>query len=680
MTTAPKRLLCFAHEMSTLAVTYGPLDSTNPSITRPRPHKEQPKFLSLDQLIEASPETAILSPRGDPEILAAVATRFGNWKASKLAEHLGYVDHAIHFADKFNSLQSRDPAFGEASPEEYKAARRARTAETRTALNATLQALLDNLPHTPFGGRTDPLACFNKAAGRMIGLYTSQSGQTTLEPETGLFRSSLTTAFTYLLGTRFSMLWASLEGEEPLDVLDGILAPPRNNLWTQMQDDDLLLGHLRAFKPARGGTVALALRLNPAGSEEGRRTVRLAQDGNLLETSYGSGQDFRAHIDEILDDFLAPARNHLAMRESSALWPAAAKTIQLPKARYNNQPPKPKDPSVVSDPLLWLHHVADWMGLKLNFEYKHSSSDDYADTGNTILIGDCSNSFRKGQEKHNLSIWVEYNVPSGQKSGKAHQQFLDFLDGDGRVSGRLFRELTFRNPLSSYERYFRNIKLNIDYYVKRPQHQSDDYCVLHVDLAQAALGQFVVERVNFTNDTSPIQNYSAETHKQHRANYKFFGGDDLAAAGPDFRPYLHRMLELYRGVLRRAWHDPRQYLTQDAPYPDALNRALALLFPEELDARTGRLSLRDGFASVPRLNLGAVQLPAPGLATLADSEFVQHGAPLVIEYLSTRMDRRQAEALVEQRVTQYYLHRVQKSRTDAHRLLGGLRASEAAHG
>ncbi len=78
---------------------------------------------------------------------------------------------------------------------------------------------------------------------------------------------------------------------------------------------------------------------------------------------------------------------------------------------------------------------------------------------------------------------------------------------------------------------------------------------------------------------------------------------------------------------------------------------------------------------MPHLNLGTVQLPPSGLSHLADSEFVQHGAPLLVEYLAARMDRPEAEALVEQRVTRFYLQGGQLCRQRLQGLLDCLKTS-----
>jgi len=96
----------------------------------------------------------------------------------------------------------------------------------------------------------------------------------------------------------------------------------------------------------------------------------------------------------------------------------------------------------------------------------------------------------------------------------------------------------------------------------------------------------------------------------------------------------------------------------------------------ERQLKDARLNVRKGWASVPRLNLGSITLPTPGQGDVHKDEFVVSGGSLLIEYLAglNVMSREQAEAIVAQRLENYFVHRsgFQMSRNRAEEILSGL--------
>lgn len=154
----------------------------------------------------------------------------------------------------------------------------------------------------------------------------------------------------------------------------------------------------------------------------------------------------------------------------------------------------------------------------------------------------------------------------------------------------------------------------------------------------------------------------------------------------DYRPYLHRMLELYWEIPKFKWHNPAVYLPHDptsmAQYATqaVLEKAIVALFPERpAFLEDARMRLRAGFASVPSLNLGPTRLPAPGQQDHSQDYLVQ-GGTLLVELLAGSMGREEAEALVLQRLERHYLSQMQISRAHAQDCFARLKAPVLVEG
>ncbi|MEN9626201.1 MAG: hypothetical protein RL557_529, partial [archaeon] len=126
----------------------------------------------------------------------------------------------------------------------------------------------------------------------------------------------------------------------------------------------------------------------------------------------------------------------------------------------------------------------------------------------------------------------------------------------------------------------------------------------------------------------------------------------------DFRPWIHRVLETYKGVPRSEWHDPSLYVpnTTSPQLESVVNNTLDILFTGEERAalqnnlETAKLNMRKSWASIPRLSLGAIKLPTPGQRSIERDEFVMNAAPFFVEYLSSLgvMESDEAERLMAQ--------------------------------
>jgi len=192
-------------------------------------------------------------------------------------------------------------------------------------------------------------------------------------------------------------------------------------------------------------------------------------------------------------------------------------------------------------------------------------------------------------------------------------------------------------------------------------------------------GEFIFTELNL-NNMDTVQVYDQDRVEQEVVRKAF---DDISSATKtDFRPYVHRALELYAGIPQEDWHDPRIYLGVDKQIDKISDLTIATLFSGEERVQMqrqladARLSMRNGYASVPRLSLGPIRLPTPGMKDIEKSEFVIDAAPLLVEYLHTLgvMTPIEAEEVVARKLTHYLVHNgdFQLSRKRAVEVLGSL--------
>jgi hypothetical protein len=137
----------------------------------------------------------------------------------------------------------------------------------------------------------------------------------------------------------------------------------------------------------------------------------------------------------------------------------------------------------------------------------------------------------------------------------------------------------------------------------------------------------------------------------------------------DFRPYFRRTLELIVGVPKEQWHDPRIYHSENQKEDPTLNSlvdtSIKILFSGDerisIEQRVAeaRLRIREGYISVPKLSLGNIILPNPGMKVVESDEFVLSAAPYVVEYLSALgvLDSKRAEELIAKKLENYFVHR-----------------------
>ena len=144
------------------------------------------------------------------------------------------------------------------------------------------------------------------------------------------------------------------------------------------------------------------------------------------------------------------------------------------------------------------------------------------------------------------------------------------------------------------------------------------------------------------------------------------------------------MLELQFGIPKKNWHDPAMYAYNADSETDAvITSTVDLLFAgserEALEEKIeqAKLTMRQGWASVPRLSLGAIKLPTPGQQDISKDKFVVDAAPFFVEYMAALnvMEQDEAERVVAQKLENYFVHETdfQKGRDVAGEIVSELK-------
>jgi len=199
-------------------------------------------------------------------------------------------------------------------------------------------------------------------------------------------------------------------------------------------------------------------------------------------------------------------------------------------------------------------------------------------------------------------------------------------------------------------------------------------------------GEFNFTELNLNNmNTDRV--YDKDIDEQEVMRKAF---DDIASSTKtDFRPYVHRALELYAEVPQEKYHDPRLYqrfdtqINEQRQIEQVSDLTIETLFTGEerevleKQMKDARLNMRNGYASVPRLCLGNIVMPNPGMKSVERDEFVANAAPLLVEYLHTLgvMTPVQAEEVVTRKLENYFVHKAgfQLSRGRAIEVIGSLK-------
>lgn len=210
-----------------------------------------------------------------------------------------------------------------------------------------------------------------------------------------------------------------------------------------------------------------------------------------------------------------------------------------------------------------------------------------------------------------------------------------------------------------------------------PFRQFKDELFVSLKISMAGKGGFLMD---ISKQESNKRNPYVLIHRAAQGTYSKRGGDFPAffkdvkretKENLDFRPWVHRSLEVMSKTPSEFWHNPIMYTN---PAEIVLERSLEILCEDQQKQtikdqirKSSQLQLFE-FESVPRLNLGAFLLPDN---RIGETEVLE-AAPLVIENLSRIgiMSREEAENLYVKKLTSNYLSKgFQQSRRKAKRIL-----------
>lgn len=366
----------------------------------------------------------------------------------------------------------------------------------------------------------------------------------------------------------------------------------------------------------------------------------------------------------------------------------------------------------IVDPLVHLRNVAQQVGVKLDWDiFFTNSKNEYKleDWGDGTWEFTSAHAKKEHDALDDLcctdTFYVYLFYMNGEGKKELPKDFLAYIDGKkeeqlGKRFGEFHEKFNSNTAtlqdfgkflpkikvLIGYDRFFDKttflspdmvkklqavgiITVPSDWDGKKPleyEGYENIYCA-SITLGQTSDtgGRFVVQDAHYTDSFRDDQN-----PKMRARNRKLFRDiSSVPELSTDYRPYIHRMMELYAHVPQEQWHDPMIYNSNEqmqakAQAMNALNiidEAVGMLFSGderaglEKSMKNARLQAKKDWASVPRLNLGAIRLP--GLSN-GKYDFLVQSTPLVIEYLHrwTSMAREDAEELIARRLAHCLMH------------------------
>lgn len=248
-----------------------------------------------------------------------------------------------------------------------------------------------------------------------------------------------------------------------------------------------------------------------------------------------------------------------------------------------------------------------------------------------------------------ISFWMDGKLPTHLRG-----RMVNFAYGDKYKNGGLPSFNLNHDDLS----FFHNFKPHMcfDVFYSETSRQDKDIInesTYHFEVFNDR-GNYDLEFVNTPSQEMPC------------LEDKFRDLDRIGAK--DYRPYMQRVLELYSGSCNLG-------------LDRVIDHSIGMIFTgqEKLEieqrVKNYRLTARNDFASVPRMNLGIIKLPAPGNHK-EERSFMIDSAPFLVEYVSAigLMPRDQAEATVAQQLVNRLVHNsdFQLSRKNALEVLAGL--------
>ncbi len=323
------------------------------------------------------------------------------------------------------------------------------------------------------------------------------------------------------------------------------------------------------------------------------------------------------------------------------------------------------------DPLIFMQTTAKDLSIPLCFDYQEHSAAEFKQEGGFFYVGVLYANRSDLPSSNQFTVYLEsrtaynHNLPHGG----VDPAFLKFLDATKNKKIIDFK----RDSIADLGSYAQHTNICFDFYKLLNRRGDCENAYIHVDQPQD--GTFMLEEIDYSEETGP---------EAIKRTQPYFTDVEKTAQPGDFRPYVHRMLELYAGISQHYWHEPSKY-TPD-PAEVLIAHSLTTLFTgeerETLERKlcAAKLQMKKGWASVPRLNLGNVQLPTPGQKDVRDDSYIVDGGMLLVEHLAALnvMSREEAEALIARRLEHYLLHKsgYQLSRGRAGTILNTLNETE----
>ena len=319
------------------------------------------------------------------------------------------------------------------------------------------------------------------------------------------------------------------------------------------------------------------------------------------------------------------------------------------------------------DPMVFIRNTINGLeGLTTSdFDQTTHNEESFRDNGVNIFEAELKSSRQRSGKSGRFEILVTYDP----ESVGASTLFKQYMQGKSRKGVRPIRE--FDLDQANFSDFFgedlfpevRSVWVTYD----DPSETRDIY--FGFEISTVSQTNFKLEKALFSTNLDQTKDSSLVARTR-----ELFNADQIEAAShpKDFRPWVHRALEIASGLPKEQWHDPSIYSLSPTKIKQAhetqtVNSLVDILFTgdeqtalqEQLQAarlKTGRWAV-----SVPKLSLGPITLPAPKGRDASQDALMISGAPLFVEQASQLgiMDEQQALTLLQDRLVQHYIHSTQ---------------------
>lgn len=277
------------------------------------------------------------------------------------------------------------------------------------------------------------------------------------------------------------------------------------------------------------------------------------------------------------------------------------------------------------------------------------------------------------REKHSMGLSFSlYDSVSKYPSqpNRIKPGLHEYLNGRKALNGILFDDFDInKNSFKGFAPYRRNIGFSFYYYLQTGKDEIPSSPGIHFHLAPSIDGSFKL-------------GYNPMWHDEHLELNEI-----AEKAEGDYRPIMQRAFELFTDTPNQLQLNQIKIKSRgniSAELGIVIDQTIGILFAGEerekieRQIKEARLKMRNQWQSVPRLNLGPIQLPTPGQKNVLTDEFVRDNSPYLVEYLATLgvMSVEEAEQLVARKLTHHIIHNseYQLSRQHAHDIVRSLKS------